>query len=73
MKRFIKKVIKKDFLLGELSFSVFFGVCFKIVLKNGDIIEVDISQIILIEVKYRRCGKLDDLEIVFSKGDVLSI
>ncbi len=73
MKRFIKKAIKKDPSLGELSSSVFFGACSKIVLKNGDIIEADISQITPTEVKYRRCGKPDDPEIVLSKGDVLSI
>lgn len=73
MKRFIKKAIKKDPTIGKISSSVFFGACSKIVLKNGDIIEADVSQITPTEVKYRRCGKPDDPEIVLNKRDVLSI
>jgi hypothetical protein len=47
--------------------------CSKIVLKNGDIIEADIIQITPTEVKYKRCGKPNDPEIIVSKKDVLSI
>lgn len=73
MKRFIKRAIKKDPALGEINSSLFFGACSKIVMKNGDIIEADISQITPSEVKYRRCGKSEDPEIVLDKRDVLSI
>jgi hypothetical protein len=47
--------------------------CSKIVMKDGDIIEANIIQISPTEVKYRRCGKPNDPELVIYKKDVLSI
>jgi hypothetical protein len=49
------------------------GDCSKIVLKNGDVIEANISQITPVEVKYKRCGKPNDPETVIFKRDILSI
>ena len=47
--------------------------CFTMYLKNGDIIEVKLNQISTTEIKYRRCNKPDDPEIVIAKADVFSI
>ena len=47
--------------------------CAKIVMKDGDIIEANIIQISPTEVKYKRCGKPNDPELVIYKKDVLSI
>lgn len=47
--------------------------CSKIVLKNGDIIEANIIQITPTEIKYKRCGKPNDPEIILSKKEVLSV
>jgi Domain of unknown function (DUF4190) len=47
--------------------------CSKIVMKDGDIIEANIIQISPTEIKYKRCGKPNDPELVIYKKDVLSI
>lgn len=47
--------------------------CSKIVMKDGDIIEANIIQISPNEIKYKRCGKPNDPELVIYKKDVLSI
>jgi hypothetical protein len=47
--------------------------CSKIVMKDGDVIEANIIQINPTEIKYKRCGKPNDPEIVINKKDVLSI
>jgi hypothetical protein len=47
--------------------------CFTMYLKNGDIIEVKLIQISTTEIKYQRCKKPDDPEIVIAKADVFSI
>ena len=47
--------------------------CSKIVLKDGDVIEANIIQITPVEVKYKRCGKLNDPETILYKKDILSI
>ena len=47
--------------------------CSRIILKNGDVIEADISQINPTEIKYKRCGKPNDPEFIIAKGEVLSI
>lgn len=47
--------------------------CFTMYLKNGDIIEVKLIQISTSEIKYQRCNKPDDPEIVIAKADVFSI
>jgi hypothetical protein len=69
----LKKAIKKDPELGLISVNNYFEGCSKIVLKNGDVIEADISQITPTEVRYKRCGKLNDPDIILNKSDVLSI
>lgn len=60
--------IAKPLILNQLA-----NECAKIVLKNGDVIEADISEITPVEVKYKRCGKPNDPLIVVYKKDVLSI
>jgi len=75
MKHKLKKALRsssKDAQIELDQFSLPKG-CSKIVLKNGNIIEADIIQITPIEVKYKRCGKANDPEIIVSKRDVLSI
>jgi Domain of unknown function (DUF4190) len=47
--------------------------CSKIVMKDGDIIEANIIQISPTEIKYKRCGKPNDPELVIYKKDVLSV
>jgi Domain of unknown function (DUF4190) len=47
--------------------------CSKIVMKDGDVIEANVLQITPTEIKYKRCGKPNDPEIVVNKKDVLSI
>jgi hypothetical protein len=47
--------------------------CFTMYLKNGDIIEVKLIQITTTEIKYKRCNKPDDPEILIAKEDVFSI
>lgn len=47
--------------------------CFTMYLKNGDVLEVNLIQISTNEIKYKRCNKPDDPEIVISKEDVFSI
>lgn len=47
--------------------------CFTMYLKNGDVIEVKLIQIGTNEIKYQRCNKPDDPEIVIAKEDVFSI
>jgi hypothetical protein len=47
--------------------------CSKIVMKDGDVIEAVVIQISPTEIKYKRCGKPNDPEIVINKKDVLSI
>ena len=64
------KILRK--LVNQQDAHKLFG-CSKIVLKNGNIIEADISQITPNEVKYKRCGKPNDPETVISKNDVLRI
>lgn len=75
LKKKLKKVIKKNPNLGKTDFSSIqqaFG-CSKIVLKNGDIIEADVSEITPTEIRYKRCGKANDPDIIISKNDVLSV
>jgi hypothetical protein len=47
--------------------------CFTMYLKNGDVLEVKLIQITPNEIKYQRCNKPDDPEIVIVKEDVFSI
>lgn len=47
--------------------------CFTMYLKNGDVIEVKLLQISPNEIKYQRCNKPGDPEIIISKADVFSI
>jgi hypothetical protein len=47
--------------------------CFSMYLKNGDVIEVKLIQITTTEIKYKRCNKPDDPEIIIAKDDVFSI
>lgn len=47
--------------------------CGKIVLKTGEIIEVDLIQISSTEVKYKRCNKPEDPEFVIDKKEIFSI
>jgi len=47
--------------------------CFTMYLKNGDVLEVKLIQITTTEIKYKRCNKPDDPEIVIAKEDVFSI
>jgi hypothetical protein len=47
--------------------------CSKIVMKDGDIIEANVLQITPTEIKYKRCGKPNDPELVIYKKDVLSV
>lgn len=47
--------------------------CFSLHLKTGQIIEVQVLQINPTEIKYKRCGKADDPEIIVSKSDIVSL
>ncbi len=47
--------------------------CFSMYLKNGDVIEVKLIQISTSEIKYKRCNKPDDPEIIIAKTDVFTI
>lgn len=47
--------------------------CFSMYLKNGEVVEVKIILIGTEEIKYKRCNKIDDPEMVISKEDVFSI
>jgi hypothetical protein len=47
--------------------------CFTMYLKNGDVLEVKLIQITPTEIKYKRCNKPDDPEIVIAKSDVFNI
>lgn len=47
--------------------------CFTMYLKNGDVLEVKLLQITQNEIKYQRCNKPGDPEIIISKSDVFSI
>lgn len=47
--------------------------CFTMYLKNGDVLEVNVIQITPNEIKYRRCNKPGDPEIVISKNNVFNI
>lgn len=47
--------------------------CFTMYLKNGEVIEVKLIQITTNEIKYQRCNKPDDPEIVIAKKDVFSV
>jgi len=58
MKRCIKGAIMQDPSLGEANSSLSFDTCQKVVLKNGHSMKVDISQIILPEVRCRRVANL---------------
>ena len=79
--------MKKQFFLISMLFLInitnTFGIvasreinaedCAQIVMKNGDIIQADIIQITPTDIKYKRCGKPNDPEMVLYKKDVLSI
>jgi hypothetical protein len=47
--------------------------CFTMYLKNGDVLEVKIIQIGTTEIKYQRCNKPGDPEILIAKSDVFNI
>ncbi len=47
--------------------------CFTMYLKNGDVIEVKLIQISTTDIKYQRCNKPDDPEIIIAKADVFTI
>lgn len=47
--------------------------CFLIILKEGQRISATVNQITPTEVKYRRCGKVNDPEIVVLKRDIYRI
>lgn len=47
--------------------------CFTMYLKNGEVLEVNLIQINTNEIKYRRCNKPEDPEIIVDKADVFSI
>lgn len=47
--------------------------CFTMYLKNGEVLEVKLLQITPTEVKYQRCNKPGDPEIIISKSDIFSI
>ncbi len=47
--------------------------CGKIVLKTGEILEVELIQISSTEVKYKRCNKPEDPEFVIDKKEIFSI
>lgn len=47
--------------------------CFTMYLKNGDVLEVKVIQITTTEIKYQRCNKPGDPEIIIAKTDVFSI
>lgn len=69
-----RKLKKSGFSHQEVSFAApSLSPCSKIVMKNGDIIEADIIQITPEVVKYKRCGKPNDPEIIVYKKDILSV
>jgi hypothetical protein len=47
--------------------------CFTMYLKNGEVLEVKLIQINQKEIKYQRCNKPGDPEIIISKSEVFSI
>jgi hypothetical protein len=76
--RLLKRLIKLHYKVEERRARVrsLFkkdGDCSQILLKNGQIISAEISQITPTEVKYKRCGKPNDPEIILAKKDVISI
>jgi hypothetical protein len=73
--RILRSQIKKQqkALSEQIVLSTPVAGCSKIVLKKGDIIEANIIQINPTEIKYKRCGKPNDPEIVLAKKDVLSV
>lgn len=74
VKRKLKRQLKQNPEIGSLMVSALPAEgCSRIILKSGDVIEADVSQITPTEVKYKRCGKPGDPEIILAKEDVLSI
>ncbi len=47
--------------------------CAKIVLKTGEVLEVDLIEVSATKVKYKRCDKTDDPEFTVDKKDIFSI
>lgn len=73
LKRVLKRAVKNNPEFGTMSVTDFFQGCSKIILKNGDLIEADITQITPTEIKYKRCGKSGDPEFIVNKSEVLSV
>jgi hypothetical protein len=70
---FLKKQIRKTY-RAHLKVQYFSpDECFTMYLKNGDVLEVKLLQITPTEIKYQRCNKPGDPEIIISKSDVFSI
>lgn len=68
-----RKEIKKSNKRNAKWVASFNDECFTIYLKNGDVLEVKLIQITPNEIKYQRCNKPGDPEIVIAKSDVFSI
>jgi hypothetical protein len=68
-----RKEIKKSNKRNAKWVASFNDECFTMYLKNGDILEVKLIQITPTEIKYQRCNKPGDPEIVIAKSDVFSI
>ncbi len=64
-----KKTAKKR-IAPPLTFD---STCFTMYLKNGEVLEVNLIQISTNEIKYKRCNKPEDPEIIVDKADVFSI
>jgi hypothetical protein len=83
IKHSMKKVCFSILLLCSFYSSNTFGTvsvrrlntdsCSLILLKNGDIIQANITQISEAEIKYKRCGKPNDPEMIIRKKGVLSV
>ncbi len=74
LRKKLKKELKKNPELSNLEPSNLFKTgCSKIVFKSGEVIEADIIQITPTEIKYKRCGKPNDPEIIVLKEEVFSV
>jgi hypothetical protein len=70
---FLRKEIRKNNKRNLRKVVSLDDECFTMYLKSGDILEVKLIQITPNEIKYQRCNKPGDPEIVIAKSDVFSI
>jgi hypothetical protein len=67
-------ILSVNFLFATSAIKDFkSGDCAQIVLKTGDVISANVLQISPCEVKYKRCGKPNDPEMVLPSSKILKI